>query len=42
MLCLKEYILKFQSSEPNIHNLHTSMVNLLRDFLGSFVKPEVF
>ena len=36
----KQYVLFFQRNEPSAHLLHEAQINLTRDFLGYFVKPE--
>lgn len=34
------YVKIFQSESPLIHTLHSRMVQLIREFLGLFIKPE--
>lgn len=38
---LKEYVLMFEHATPLIHTLHDKQMELLKNFLGCFVKPEV-
>jgi len=37
---LQKYITFFQKKEPLMHELHTKQEELIKDFLGCFVKPE--
>lgn len=38
---LKEYVLMFESATPLVHKLHDKQMELLKIFLGCFIKPEV-
>lgn len=38
---LKEYAVLFQAKEPMIHILHDKQIQLLCEFLGYFVKPQL-
>lgn len=37
----KSLVLTFEQKEPQVHKLHTTMVESLRNFLGCFIKFEV-
>jgi hypothetical protein len=37
---LKEYIKLYQSHTPLIHKLHDKLLELIKGFLGCFIKPE--
>lgn len=39
---LKEYVCLFQSNTTMVHKLHVKQVELFKNFLTCFVKPEVF
>ena len=39
---LKQYVCLFETSSPMVHKLHDRQVELFRDFLSCFMKPEVY
>ncbi|KAH3715330.1 hypothetical protein DPMN_058036 [Dreissena polymorpha] len=40
LLTFQEYVKAFQAEKPLIHTLHTRMLEVTRQFLGMFIKPE--
>lgn len=34
------YVKKFQSSKPQVHEIHSDLSELLKEFLSGFIKPE--
>ena len=41
LLPLQTYVKESQSNDPRVHVLHDRMMKMTKEFLSSFIKPEV-